>query len=240
MTTYIYGLLCPLENRIRYVGKSNFPKKRYSQHKFNCHARTYDNTHLKRWWLKLEALGLQPELCILEEVKADTWTEKEIAWIRHYGRENLCNKNDGGFEPPSQKGKPKSAETRAKLSAAKKGKPIWVGDKIHPMKGKSNPTKGSKRSQEFRDLCKTLKAGDKNPNFGKKRHLNLTKALLEATCKKVLLIDSLGETIKTYESCSAAQEDLGLNSGAVSRVCRGEYSQTKGYRFKYSPTEDPL
>lgn len=233
MKTFIYGLFCPLENTIKYVGKSNCPRKRYNQHKHNCHSSKYENTHMKNWWLKLEALNLKPALRVLEEVDVENWPEREIFWIKYYGRDKLCNKNDGGFEPPNRKGKPLSVETKALISDIKKGVPIWVNGKIHPMKGRESPTKGSKRSQEFRDKCRASKLGSNNPNFGKKIHPNLASALHKVLCKEVHLIGEEGSIIKTYESCIAAEKELGLSQGAVSRVCNGVYKQTKGYKFKF-------
>ena len=44
--TYIYILIDPFTNQIRYVGKANNPKERYKNHKNRCRDK---NTHKRNW-----------------------------------------------------------------------------------------------------------------------------------------------------------------------------------------------
>lgn len=50
--------------------------------------------------------------------------------------------------------------------------------------------------------------------------------------KKVLCFKD-GQLINEYDSCRQAARDLALDSSAISKVCRGIYSHTHGYIFKY-------
>lgn len=74
--THIYGLLCPLENKIRYVGKSDNPSTRLRQH-----LKAEDRTAKAAWITGLRGRGLKPKLVILQTVAVDGWREAERWWI---------------------------------------------------------------------------------------------------------------------------------------------------------------
>lgn len=81
MTTYIYGLQCPLSGDVRYIGKSIAPTKRINAHIRGAVSFSYDH-HTARWLRKLAAENLRPVLTILEEVKAgEDWRSIERSWI---------------------------------------------------------------------------------------------------------------------------------------------------------------
>ncbi len=64
---YIYALLCPDEQKVRYVGKSLDPTARYKQH-IALADRPKDRppSARHRWLEELKDRGLEPELAILE------------------------------------------------------------------------------------------------------------------------------------------------------------------------------
>jgi hypothetical protein len=89
---FIYGLLDPMDNRIRYVGKAINPHKR-----FLVHLKDNGTTRKCRWIKKITALGYPPELTILEKLPSlDGWGEAERKWIKEYSKNDLTNLTDGG------------------------------------------------------------------------------------------------------------------------------------------------
>jgi group I intron endonuclease len=229
----IYGLIDPTTEQVRYVGKSQDAERRFYQHKYRSNnEKHFENTHLHRWLRKLSREGLTPGLVILEVVEDNYWVEREKHWIAHYGLENLCNMNAGGFEPPSPLGREKSEETRQKLSKAKRGVSIWSEERPHPATGKPSPCRGMKRSRDFKEKARIAKLGSNNPRYNKPQSPQNAVALLAETRKPVALIDENGKTLQTYVSQTEAAKALGVSSAAVSRVCSGEYKQTHGYRFR--------
>jgi len=130
-TTFIYALIDPRTDKIRYVGKSNNPQKRLCSHL----SKTID-TPKGRWITELKELSLQPIMEILEEVAADDWSDKEKQWIRKLTTEgcNLTNRNPGGQGPychreeikkqisRTMKGRRLSKEHKRNLSLAMKGR----------------------------------------------------------------------------------------------------------------------
>jgi len=78
-TTYIYILIDPITNSVRYVGKSVNPLTRYSQH---CNA--YDNSEKYKWILDLKNNGYKPEMKIIDKVPNEIAHERESFYITEY------------------------------------------------------------------------------------------------------------------------------------------------------------
>lgn len=89
--TYIYALCDPETGTARYVGKSNYPQRRYQQHIEDSHG-------AKAHWIKhLVDKGTPPVLKILEECRYEEWESRERHWIRELKRtQELFNKTAGG------------------------------------------------------------------------------------------------------------------------------------------------
>jgi hypothetical protein len=134
---YIYGLIDPRDDEIRYVGKANDPDKRYIDHfkPYSLKKKTYKNN-----WLKcLRDLELKPILIILEQVSIEDWIIKEREWISYFGRDNLTNGTDGGDGMNDSTG-----EIGKKISESRKG--IVFSDEH--LKNMSISHMGYKRSEE--------------------------------------------------------------------------------------------
>lgn len=129
---YIYGLIDPVTNRIRYIGKSTRPRGRLSDH---CNERS--PCHRTHWIQSLLAQGKRPLLIVLERLAADAdWQAVERQWIA-FGREQgwpLVNGTDGGdgvcgLSPEAREriatawiGRRHRAESLAKIGRASRGR----------------------------------------------------------------------------------------------------------------------
>ena len=114
----IYALIDPRDNSVRYVGKTTMTLAgRLSAHVSDCHKR---NNHRSNWIKLLLRLGVRPVIELIEEVPADVWEDRERYWIAHFIESGsaLTNSTTGG-----EKGAEASQEVRAKMAAAKRGKP---------------------------------------------------------------------------------------------------------------------
>lgn len=120
MDVTIYGLRCPINGEIKYVGKAVDATKRCAQHTSSKELKK--ETHKTHWLRKLLKNGLYPEVVVLETVENDKWQEREIWWIAHLRSQGakLTNirKGGNGF----QFGDTHSEETRKKISKAGKGR----------------------------------------------------------------------------------------------------------------------
>lgn len=81
MTVFIYGLECPVERVIRYVGKSTKPEARLRAHISSAQRGVYEH-HTARWIRRLLEVGLRPALVILHEVQeGENWQDVERQFI---------------------------------------------------------------------------------------------------------------------------------------------------------------
>jgi len=156
---YIYGLIDPSTNQLRYVGKTVDINRRYRRH---INERFIHDSHKDRWIRKLIDNNLKPEIIILDIVSEVDWKFWEIHYIsyfKHIGC-NLTNGTNGGDQPPSTKGRRHLIESRIKMSNSKKGKPIpWLNGRkrseehkkklSESLKGRSSPNKGKKFNEEW-------------------------------------------------------------------------------------------
>jgi hypothetical protein len=119
MQVAIYAL-CEPDGEIRYIGKAQHPRNRLEAHL--SEARAGAGGHRCNWLRSLLERGERPLLTVLDRIPEAEWREWERTWIACF-REAGCrlvNDTDGGEGRVG----PLSAETRAKLSAAHKGRPV--------------------------------------------------------------------------------------------------------------------
>lgn len=119
-TAFIYVLMDEF-GVIRYVGKTINPPQRLQYH-FYANRRS----HKDNWIKSMLTNGKKPTMEVLEEVECECdldWHEAEMFWIAYFRflglpLTNLENGGQGaGRMPP---------ETRAKMSATRKGKPTGI------------------------------------------------------------------------------------------------------------------
>jgi NUMOD3 motif-containing protein len=133
----VYGLVDPRTDIVRYIGMSTQGLRRPRRHTSKTAIATKSNPGKLAWILELKDLGLAPEIRILQECKSvGEAADTERALIADYRKRGvaLTNMSEGGkasslgaryaLAKPrvvgARKGERRSAETRARMSAAKK------------------------------------------------------------------------------------------------------------------------
>lgn len=169
---YIYALCDPRDNRVRYVGKTDNPDRRYKAHLIEK-----SRTHRTNWIKSLIALGLKPTLKIIEIVSFQSpteWEAREKYWIAYYRNiySDLTNGSDGGDCGPDCTGKhlTKSEAGRRNIVAAlvKRNKT----DKMREIARKNGLSrKGKKPSPETIDKIRVANTGKKMHSDEFKRKL---------------------------------------------------------------------
>lgn len=121
-TTFIYALVDPRTDCVRYVGKSDEPKRRYTAHLSPRQLRP--KSHKVHWIKELLADGLKPQLILLERVEQPQWENAERKWIGYYKNLQefplLTNGTSGG--DGIDKGTKFSQQTRKQMSASHTGR----------------------------------------------------------------------------------------------------------------------
>ena len=164
---FIYTLIDPITNEIRYVGKSVRPKERLQN---QCNEKS--NTYRCHWVQSLLKLGLRPIQIIIEKLPLDQdWQSRERYWIKKFREDgfNLTNCTDGGDGVPNLSGE--SKERMAKT---------WVGRKHKPetLLKISAASKGRKKTPEQKEVMRLKMLGRKN-DWGNKVSMSMRKVTPE-------------------------------------------------------------
>jgi hypothetical protein len=139
-----------------------------------------------------------------------------------------CNMGGGG---PSFHTK----ESIEKYKNWRKDKKPMLGKKQskETRKRKSDALKGRPKPEGFGDMMREVRLGVPKPKgMGKK----VSKALKGRPSKKAKIViqyDLQGNFIAKYSNTLEAAEKTGSNSSTISKVCRGIFSQTNGYKWSY-------
>jgi len=96
----VYGLRDPRNGEIRYVGKSSSGLRRSRAHQIPAYLKQEPNSHKANWIRKLNALGLEPEPVVLQQLGSPVGLcDAERQWIA-IGRaalgKRLTNATSGG------------------------------------------------------------------------------------------------------------------------------------------------
>lgn len=137
-TTFIYALMEPDGEVVRYIGKSDNPQGRFNYHMKD--GRQGKKDHKSRWIAKLLQEGRKPVLTILEECRIDSWKGREQFWIEQYkATGKLTNHKNGGD------GLEVDEAARKKMSLARMGKTPHNKGKQTPQSAREKQSEAAKR-----------------------------------------------------------------------------------------------
>lgn len=239
-TTFIYALCDPRTETLRYVGKSNSPVRRLERHLRE--ARTLRSCHRHDWLASLLAAGVKPSLCILEECAASVWAEREQFWIAFHRAAgcDLVNNSDGG---EGNEGYVFSPESRARMSAARKGrpKPEGFGTKISAANSgqKLTPEQAERQreAQQAKVITPEHRARMTQGRIGMKMSAECLAKRFNARAKEYILTspDGVEHHIKGLAKFSR-ENDLSYSN--LCGVLAGRHAHHKGWRIR-RPDDTP-
>jgi hypothetical protein len=232
-TAWVYALIDPRDNQVKYIGKSINPKARLREHIYKC---KFEHTEKGNWVKKLLSLSLEPQMKLLKEAQHTEIPYWEEYYIKHYKSFgiNLLNYDDKGVGIVSgvnKKAIEKSKEITSRkvyqydlngnlikehksLRDAERETGINHGNISKCCSGKFKHTGGFIFSYEPNNSIQPLK----NPNAQK---------------KKILELDVDGNVIAEYISIAEAAKITGVDASNVSRVCSGVRKHVKNKLFKF-------
>lgn len=210
---FIYVLIDPLDNLVKYVGQTKNIQKRYTSH-LNDKSNT-----LKSSWIKsLKSQNLKPILELIDAIPLKDyifWEQFYISLFKSWGfvLKNMTDGGDGSYGVvPWNKGKKglfkHSEKSKKQMSISQKGIPKNVG---------------RKHSDITRKKLSLIHKGRK-----------YKKILLEdnKNCKKIYSYNLKGDLVKIYNSGRETEND-GFDSGQVSKVCKGKRKTHKNMIFSF-------
>jgi hypothetical protein len=232
--TYIYILIDPVFNQIRYVGKANNPNERYKNHKNRCRDK---NTHKRNWINKLKLKGFNPEIEIIDKILLSEWHYWEKFWISYYKFLgcDLINYTSGG-----------DGLTFGNKTSFKKGQTSWNKGSGHKQKCLEcgiefniSPSQSKKR------LCCTRKCSviyrKKNNLYNgtfKKNYISWNKGKKGIKLKPDKNIHqycpNTGVYIKTWNTAKEAGIKLNINFKSIGQCARGKSKSAGKYIWSYT------
>lgn len=243
-TTFIYILIDPLTNHVRYVGKANDPKERFKGHMKESLKKNKDDeiiqNHKINWINKLKIKNLSPVLEIVDEVLDSEWRFWETHYISLYKSwgfdlVNLTNGGDGFSDPTGEIGKRisktltgrkrKQSSTDKALNSRREYKkktgswsPKGTYEKVaNTRKNNYNPDSWSKevRAKQSK-VCKQRFEEGKMSEAFYKTMTEGRKGKLNGVSRAVVQYDLQGNKIAEFESIKQAAESVGLTGDGQS------------------------
>jgi hypothetical protein len=135
---FIYVLTDPNTGLVRYVGKTDYPEKRYRNHIHNSALAI--KSHRTRWLKSLIEAGKKPLMIVIEQTSQEMWKQRECWWIAYYrglgaSLVNLAEGGTGGVRSEwitdemrrnmslAQIGKVRDRDAIERMAAKNRGKP---------------------------------------------------------------------------------------------------------------------
>lgn len=201
---YIYGLVDPETQEVRYIGKSIRPFERLQNHmndKSKCHR--------ANWLQGLKRKGMQPELVIFEMIQgARPWQEAERYWIARANALGwpLTNNTSGGDGVPDL-----PQETRDRMRR------VWLGRKHKPetLEKLSAVSKGRRKTEEQKQHMKKLMKG-REITWGD----TLSKAMRKLSASDIMEIK---KRLNSGELVKDLAEEYSVHRTTLSKVKNGTY-----------------
>lgn len=186
---YIYWLLEPRNNSVRYVGKTLDPHTRF-RHYLDAAVLGKDK-HLPstRWVAKLRAHGEYPIMHLEELVPADAWEPREKHWIAHYIAQghHLLNILPGGG---GTSGFTRPPEVRAKIASTLSGHVVSPDTREALRKSragqKAAPETRERLSTAMRERWAAMTAEERDAHVRAKRRPTWTPEMRAALAAKKL------------------------------------------------------
>ena len=232
---YIYGLIDPRDNQIRYVGWTIDLENRYKKHLSPSCLKS--KNHKNHWIKHLLSIDIKPEMVLLEIIEVEEIVKKEKEWISFFGRENLTNDTDGG---EGSLGYHPTEETLKKMSESNKGKPASFKGHHHTEESKrklSEAHKGIIRKEKRPPISEEtrlkMSESKKRRIFTDKDRENLEKARernREKHSKPKEIIEKVIKMLNDGYPDKEISRILSINNVIVSKVRKGFYFNIYGIK----------
>ena len=228
---YIYALLDPRDNQVRYIGKTTQPTKRLKSHISEC--KSIKSLHYRAMWIKsLLKKELLPIIKFLKICPLSDFEKYETEYISIYKSDKLTNSDETGS---GNTGRKKEVLDRQSKSS---GRIVYQYD----LDGKFIKEYQSVRfaadclNLSHSNISRSCNGISKHAGGFIFRYEKVNVEKLEnpnAVKKSVIEIDTLGKEIGRWNSIMECTRLIGIDNSNISRVCNGERKSIKGRYFKF-------
>lgn len=241
-TTYIYALIDPRTEQIRYIGKTVNPKGRYCSH-ISPSSRCRKT---KDWVQSLIKRGLKPIMEIIDEITDECWQDAEIGYIRLLKAcgANLKNISQGG--DPGFSG---HEETKKLLSASRNPLPVYQFDLQGNLLASYKCSREAEKATGFHKICinRACKADLSAPKQTKllggfifRREPFINEPLVSRRHAAYDVYNKHGKFLFSCTTRKEATEKTGVKGERISDIIKGARKSSNGYVFKRPQKETVL
>ena len=227
--TFIYGLIDPRDNIIKYIGKSINIKTRLYYHIYNAKNSKKRKSRKEIWINKLLKLSYTPTLIILHECNVENFSYWEEFYIKKYKSKFLTNYDDKGIgkiSNPINLGKLSKPILKFNLNGKfiKEYKSLREAEKLTSINHGNISKVCRKKSKHAAGFIFRYKSDSSK----------IEKVFKPNGLKKsVLKLDLNNNIIEEYESISLAAKKNKIDTSQISRICNNKIKSKKiNFKFK--------
>ena len=232
--SYIYGLIDPRNDEIRYIGKTINSKTRLSGHITESKDIEVVNYRVK-WIRKLISLGLKPKIIFLRTCSSHEYEKYETEYIRIYSNNRLTNSDETGQGNINRK--------REVLDRQSENR----GRKVYQYDLDGNFLKEFRSARVAAKELNTNHGGISRCCNGEYKHtqgfiFKYEKNIIEkvenpnSIKKMVIELDIFDNIINEWVSIMECSRSTGIDSSNISRVCNDKLPHIKKRRFIFKPS----
>jgi len=244
---YIYALVDPRNEDVRYIGKTGNLEKRLRAH---LRADPSEKSPLKNAWInQLKSLGLKPKQQILEQCSVDNWQERERYWQLFYEglhapltNLRVCGEGRSYYSCTDEfreKMKVINREINSRPEVKKQASLVlsrlWADPEFRAKMMASRPVRKLSETQ-IAKMRESQKAAHlrRAVAFGGKERLVSRKAYYKG------LIDPNGNRVAPFNHIRAFCEHNGLTPSKFTDLIKGRSGRHKGYTYDHEADKPPI
>jgi hypothetical protein len=228
---YIYGLVDPRNNKIRYIGKTIDPKNRLSGHITESKDISVINYRIK-WIRKLISLDIKPKIVYLKVCSILEFVKYETEYIKIYSNNRLTNSDETGQGNTNRK------REVLERQSENSGREVYQYDLngIFLKKFRSTRTAAYELKLSHGNISRCCNGIFKHTGgyifkYDKKF---VDKVIKPNAIKKIVIeVDTDGLEINRWNSLMDCSRSIGIDNGNISRVCNGKRHSIKKRIFRF-------
>lgn len=228
---YIYALVDPRNNQIRYIGKTTNPKNRLSGHITECKK---DNVnHYRAMWIKsLLKENLKPSIKFLKICALSEFSKYEAEYINLYKNDKLTNSDETG------QGNVNRVKDVIDRMSKPKSREVYQYDLNGIFINKYKSVREASRALDIDHsyisrCCNGVYKHTQGFIFRYDEIIVSKISNPNAVKKSVIEVDKIGNKLGEWVSIMECSRDTGIDNGNLSKVCNGKIKSIKGRFFRF-------
>ena len=232
--TYIYVLLDPRDNEVRYVGKTSNPKSRLSSHISECKRETSKH-YRARWIRSLLKDNIKPIIKFIKVCPLNDFEKFETEYIKIFKSDKLTNSDETG---QGNTGRIKEVIDRM---SKPKSRIVYQynldGNFIKEYRSVREAANYLSLSHSNISRCCNNISKHAGGFIFRYNIVSVDKVENPNAIKKIVIeINDNDEEIGRWESIMDCVRSTGIDNSNISRVCNGIRKSIKKRRFKFIET----